>query len=86
MHGNGALALVAVRGQTSQMQHFIAWKQLTFVGAVKQFVIARKHWLDLCRVQQLEPYRTEIPVSVNADIAVTPQGAGDHEVVQQGES
>ena len=83
MDGNRALALVAIGGEATQVDHVIYRDDLTLVGAVVELVIVRVDRLHLGGMHQLQAHSTEESIAVDAGVAIAPERAADHQVVQQ---
>lgn len=83
---NGRLALVAVDRQSLGVDDVVAGKQLTIAQATDHLVIDRENRLAVVWMEHLETHRTELPVPVNPGIAIAPEGAANHKVVQEAEA
>lgn len=83
MDGNRALALVAIGGEATQVDHVIYRDDLTLVGAVVELVIVCVDRLHFGGVHQLQAHSTEESIAVDAGVAIAPESAAYHQVVQQ---
>ena len=83
MDGNRALALIAIGGEATQVDHVVDRDDLTLVGAVVELVIVSVDRFHLGGVHQLQAHRTEEGIAVDAGVAIAPESAAYHQVVQQ---
>ena len=83
MDGNRALALIAIGGEATQVDHVVDRDDLTLVGAVVELVIVCVDRLHFGGVHQLQAHSTEESIAVDAGVAIAPESAAYHQVVQQ---
>ena len=86
VYGNRGFALVTVGGETLEVDDIVAGEEFTVGKSIKHLVIRGEDGLALIGLEFLEAHRTEIPIPMDPDIAVAPEGAADHEVVQETEA
>ena len=84
--GNRALALVAIGGEATQVDHVVGRYDLTLVGTVVELIVIGQVGLHLGWVHQLQAHRAEQSITMDAGVSVAPEGAADHQVVQQGKA
>lgn len=86
MDGDRTFALIAVGREPAQVDDVFVREQFVRVRSVEEFVVVGKERLDTGRMDKLQPNGTVAFVPKDADIAVAPQSARDHQVMHQVET
>ncbi len=86
MDGGRTFTLIAVGREPAQVDDVFVREQFARVRSVEKFVVVGKKRLDTGRMDELQPNGTIAFVPKDADIAVAPQSARDHQMVHQVET
>ena len=87
MYLNGRFPLVAVSGEALEMDDIVGRDEFSGgIDPVKQLIVRSENGLAVIWMQDLQAHRTEKSVTVDPGIAIPPEGAAHHEVLQEAEA
>lgn len=80
-----ALACITVGGQVFQVNDIKRRDHLTAAQAIQKFVVSSEDGFHIVGLQKFQTHRSEVAISVDTRVPVSPQDAAYHQVVQQRE-
>lgn len=86
MDSDRTFALIAVGRESAQVDDLFVREQFARVRSIEEFVVVGKKRFDTGRMDEFQPNGAVASVPKDADVAVAPQSARDHQVVHQVET